>query len=274
MATTVYQPLRNEPLGPRPGFVDAVRSEGTKFRTVRSSYWTLFAVAAVTIGLGYLVSSVVTARWDRLSFADKLTFDPTRVSLTGVTLAQLIIGVLGVLVITAEFSTGMIRSTLAAVPRRLEMYAAKATVLAPPVFLVGTLAALVAFLGGQAIFAGKGIGVSITAPNEWRAIVGAGLVLTLEALFALGVGTFVRHTAGAIAAYVGVLLVAPLILSALPDPYGRDITEYFPLPAGEAVMRVHQVHDLLPWGSGLAVMVGWAAVALIIGAWRISTRDA
>lgn len=275
MTSVTYRPFRAEPLGARPGFVDAVRSEWTKFRTVRSTWWTLVAVAAVTIGLGYAVSAAVTARWDRMSLVQRLTFNPTTRSLTGLFLAELIIGVLGVLVITSEYSTGMIRSTLAAFPHRRQVLVAKASVLVLPVFLVGAVSALAAFLGGQAIFSKKGIGVSLTAPGEWRAIVGAGIVLTLEALFALGLGTVVRHTAGAIAAYVGFLLVAPLILSALPDPWGRDLEEYFPLSAGQAFMRVgHTSRDLLPAGSGLAVLCGWAVLALALGAWFISRRDA
>ncbi len=229
---------------------------------------------AVTIGFGAIVSAAIVGRWDRMSLAQRLAVDPTARSLTGFMLSQLFIGVLGVLVITSEYSAGMIRSTLAAMPHRRQVLAAKAMSLTPPVFLVGTLSALLAFLSGQAILAGKGIGVSLGAPQEWRAVLGAGLVLTLEALIALGLGAMIRQTAGAIASYVGVLLVAQLLLSALPDPYGRDISEYFPFNAGRALMKIHTTPDLLPPWSGLAVLCAWAVVSLGVAGWLITRRDA
>ena len=177
MTTTTFVP-RLGPLGRRPGFRDTWLSEWTKFRTVRSTWWTFFAVLAVTIGLGSAVCAAEVARWDHLSLRRQLSFDPTARSLTGLTLSQLIIGVLGILVVTSEYSTGMIRSTLAAVPRRRQVLGAKALSLIGPVFVLSTAAALIAFLAGQAILASKGIGVSLSGPSEWRAIVGAGAVLT------------------------------------------------------------------------------------------------
>ena len=261
-------------LGPRPRFRDTLLCERTKLRTVRSTWWTLFAVFAVTLAFGAIVTAAIVGRWDRMSVAQRLAIDPTARSLTGFMLSQLFIGVLGVLAITSEYSGGMIRSTLAAMPHRRQLLAAKAISLAPPVFLVGAVSALLAFLSGQAILSNKGIGVSLGAPQEWRAVLGAGLVLALEALIALGLGAMIRQTAGAIASYVGVLLVAQLILSALPDPYGRDITEYFPFNAGRALMKVHTSPDLLPPWSGLAVLVVWAVVSLGVAGWLITRRDA
>lgn len=274
MTTSTLTPFRLQAWGPRPSFRDTVRAEWLKLRTVRSSWWTLLVIAVVTIGLGYAVCAAEVARWNHLSLSEKLSFDPTAHSLSGLMLSQLIVGVFGVMVITSEYSTGMIRSTLAAMPRRRQVLSAKALTLVGPVFLVGTLAALVAFLGGQAILADKGIGVSLGAPSEWRAVVGAGAVLTLEALLALGIGVIIRHTAGAIASYVGVVLVAPLILSALPDPWGRDITQYFPFTAGQALMKVHRTHELLPPGTALAVLCAWAVASLGVAAWSITRRDA
>ena len=273
MTATLNVP-QSETLGPRPGFGDTLRAEWTKLWTVRSTWWTLLAVLAVTVGLGLLVSGATVARWDHLSLERRLTIDPTAQSLVGLMLSQLIIGVLGVLIITSEYATGMIRSTFAASPHRRQVLGAKAISVSGPVFVVAVVAALLAFLAGQAIFAGKGIGVSLGAPGEWRAIVGAGVVLMLESLIALGLGVIIRHTAGAVATYVGVLLVAPLILGALPDPWGRDITEYFPFTAGRALMKIHMTPDLLPPAAGLAVLCGWAVAVLGVGAWLIGRRDA
>lgn len=272
--TATAAPPEAPALGPRPGFRDVLVAEWTKLRSVQSTWWTLFAVFAVVVGLGCLICAVTAARWDRMSLAQRLSIDPTMRSLNGLVLAQLLIGVLGALVITSEYATGMIRSTLAAVPRRRQVLFAKVLTLVVPVFVVGTLAAFVAFTAGQAILASKGIGVSLGAPNVWRAIVGAGIVLTLEAVLALGIGALVRHTAGAIASYVGILLVVPLLLSALPDPWGRDITEYFPFTAGQALRSVVSRPDLLPPWSGFAVLCGWAVVAVGLAAWSITRRDA
>ena len=184
------------------------------------------------------------------------------------------IGVLGALVITAEYSTGMIRSTFAAVPQRVSVLAAKAITFFGVALVVGTAACVTAFLGGQAIFAGKGIGVSLGAANELRAVLGGGVFLALLGLLALGIGAIVRHTAGAIAAFVGLILVAPALVGALPSPWSGNIAKFLPANAGQTLISVHtSAGQLSPWAA-LAVLVGWVAVSLGTAAVLICRRDA
>ena len=253
---------------------DVMRAEWTKLRTIRSTGWTLLTVLVGTIAIGALICEAVVSRWDQMSAIDQANFDPTFRSLTGLFIAQIAIGVLGVLAITSEYATGMIRSTLAAVPARRLVLAAKGVALAAPAILVSTVTCVAAFLTGQAILATKGIGVSITGPGELRAVMGGGLYLTVMALFALGLGAIFRRTAGAVTAFICLVLVAPVIVGALPKPWGPDIQKYLPGNAGQAILNVHATSgSLSPW-AGFAVLSAWAAAALALGAWLITHRDA
>ena len=256
------------------GPIDTLRSEWTKLRTVRSTWSCLLIVLGGSTAVGSLVCAAVAAHWDKMSLGERVTFDPTFRSLTGLAIAQLAIGVLGVLVITAEYSSGMIRSSLAAVPSRREVLAAKATALAPVALIVGTATCVGSFLVGQAILNSKGIGVSLAQPAVLRAVLGGGLYLTALALFGLGLGTICRRSAAGISAFVGLVLVAPAIIRTLPAPWGNDIAKFFPSEAGQALLNVKAASgQLAPW-TGFAVLCAWAAVALILGAVVISRRDA
>jgi hypothetical protein len=227
-----------------------------------------------TIAISVLICEAIVSRWDQMSAIDHASFDPTFRSLTGLFIGQIAIGVLGVLAITSEYATGMIRSTLAATPARRLVLAAKGVALAAPALVVSTIACVVAFLTGQAIFAAKGIGVSITAPGELRAVIGGGLYLAVMALFALGLGAVFRRTAGAMTAFIGLVLVAPVIVGAFPKPWGPDIEKYLPANAGQAILNIHATNgSLSPW-PGFAVLSLWAAAALGLGAWLITHRDA
>jgi hypothetical protein len=249
-------------------------AEWTKLRSVQSTVWTLIATLVGTVGIGFAVCYATVARWDQMSVHDRIQLDPTFKSLTGLFLAQVAVAVLGVLAITSEYATGMIRTSFAAVPQRRLVLAAKAVVLAIPVFVVGSAASFAAFLSGQAILASKHAGVSLSDPGVLRAVVGGGLFLTVLALFALGLGGICRRTAGAIAAFVGLVLVAPNIITALPKPWGPDIAKYLPSQAGQAILSVHPpANSLAPW-SGFAVLCAWTAAALAMGAWLITRRDA
>jgi len=253
---------------------DVLHAEWTKLRTVHSTWWALLTVLCGTIGVGLLICAAVAARWDHMSAMDRANFDPTFRSLTGLFIGQLAIGVVGALAVTAEYSTGMIRSTFAAVPRRGRVLAAKALALVTPALVVSTVGCVVAFLGGQAILATKGAGVSLGAPGELRAVLGGGVFLALLALFALGLGAVFRHTAAAISAFVGLVLVLPVIVSPLPSPWGRDVAPYLPSLAGQAISNVRTHTGLLPPWSGLAVLIVWAAGALGAAAWLTTRRDA
>jgi ABC-2 type transport system permease protein len=206
--------------------------------------------------------------------AQFIDIDATQISLRGVFLAQLAIGVLGVLVISGEYSTGMIRSSLAAVPSRTPVLVAKAAVFAGVVFVFSLVASFGAFLIGQGVQSSTHLQATLSTPGAVRAIFGAALYLTLIGLLAVGLGFLIRSTAGAIAALFGVVLVAPILAEALPAPYGVDIDKFLPLTAGMRVISTTDFdHDALgPW-AGIGITAVYAAVALIVGAVVLKRRD-
>jgi ABC-2 type transport system permease protein len=242
---------------------DLVRSEWAKFRTVSSTYWSLFAAVAAMIGLGAIISSAQSGH--------QAGFDPVSTSLSGVLLAQLAIGVLGVLFVTSEYSTGMIRTTFTAAPQRRSVIAAKAAVFAVVALVVGTVTSLVTFLVGQALLGTNG--VSITSPGALRSVIGVGLYLGLLGVFAVGLGTIIRSTAGAIASVFGLILVLPAIAAALPTSIRDSVDKYLPGNAGQAIFHtIRDTSTLSPW-AGLAVFALYAAAALGAGLFLVSRRD-
>lgn len=251
-----------------------VRSEATKLRTVRSTVWTLLAMVVATVGVGTLLSVARVSRWDQLTLRERLSIDPTAVSLRGVFLAQLAIGVLGVLVISSEYSTGMIRTTLTAVPRRGMVLFAKAVVFTVVAFVVAEVASLVAFFAGQSVLASKHVDASLSDPGVLRAVVGAGVYLTLIGLLGLGLGTLLRRTAGAIATLFGLVLVAPALVEALPSPWNTDVGKLLPINAGRALFTVRPNSDLLSPAGGLVALLVVVGVVLAFAFVAIERRDA
>ena len=209
-----------------------------------------------------------------MSAIDKLRFDPTSFSLRGVFLAQLALGVLGVLVISSEYSTGMIRTTFTAVPHRVYVLIAKAVVFAIAAFGVALVACFAAFEVGQAIFASKNASVSLGDSGVLRAVLGSAVYLTAVGLAGLALGTLLRRTAGAIATLFGVVLVLPALVSALPSPWDTDVSKYLPSEVGRALFSVRQPSDLLSPGAALAVLVAYVVVALGAAAYVLRRRDA
>ena len=269
-ATLTQAPPGRDARGP----LDTTRSEWTKLRTVRTTWYCLLVVLAGSIAVGGLVSAAFASNWAKMSSTERATFDPTFRSLSGLFLAQLVIGVLGVLAITAEYSSGMIRSTLAAVPDRREVLAAKVAALAPVALAVSTIACIGSFLVGQAILSGKDIGVSIAHPAVLRAVLGGGLYLTALALFGLGLGTICRRTAAGLSAFVGLVLVAPVVVRMLPSSWGNNIAKFLPSEAGQALVSVRTAsNQLSPW-TGFAILCAWTAAALVVGGFLIARRDA
>ncbi len=243
----------------------ATRSEWTKMRSVRSTIWTVVAAIALAVGFGSLVTVSQVNDWESLSPGEQARFDPAWLSLSGLFLAQLAMGVLGVLMITSEYATGQIRSTLAATPQRLTMLAAKASAFVAVVVVAGFVTTCVSFVTGQAIFSTKGLDVSIGDPGVARAVVGGALYLTTVGLLGLGIGTIVRRTAGAITTLVALLLVVPIVSGFLPASWNHNVGKYLPAGAGMAIINVvPEPGSLAPW-SGLAVFVGYAAAALVLG---------
>ena len=252
----------------------ALGSEATKMRSVRSTMWTLFATLAVTIGIGALICLARVSRWDQLSVRELRTFDRTSFSLRGLFLAQLAIGVLGVLVISSEYTTGMIRTTLAAIPQRQVMLAAKVVVFAVVAFVVATVACVAAFLVGQAILSQKTVGISLSDSGAVRAVLGAAFYLTVIGLLGVALGTLLRRTAGAIATLFGLVLVLPALVSALPSPWDTDVAKYLPSDAGNALFTVRQTSDQLRPGAAFAVLVAYVVVALALAGVALARRDA
>ena len=256
-----------------------IRSEWIKLRSLRSTWFSLLAAVVIIAGLGTLFSAVRAHRLNqdlRPGSGNRIfDFDATQVSLRGVFLAQLAIGVLGVLVIAGEYGTGMIRSSIAAVPHRTPVLIAKALVFAVAVFIVSYVSAFAAFLLGQRALASTHLQASLSTPHAERAILGAAIYLTLIGLLAIGLGFIVRNTAGAIATLFGIVLVAPLLTNALPTPYSTDIAKYLPLNAGTqiAVTRNYDPTMLGPW-TGIGVTAIYAVVALLLGGVVLLRKDA
>ena len=242
-----------------------LRSEWAKMGSVRSTSWNLAIATAAMIGYGAINSASHTN-------AHHATFDPVSTSLSGVLLAQLAIGVLGVLVITSEYSTGMIRSTFAAAPQRHAVIAAKAGVLGAVAFAVGTVASLISFLLGQAIMGAHG--VSLTSPGAARSVLGVGAYLGLLGVLAVGLGTVLRRNTGAIAALFGLILVLPALLLTLPSSIQDTIVKFLPGNAGQAIFTTgHDTSTLAPW-AGLVVFALYAGLALAISLVLVRRHDA
>jgi ABC-2 type transport system permease protein len=231
----------------RPLLLDVLRSEWTKLRSVRSTYWTLLAAAAVTIGLGAILSVFYIHNYTTMSATDRAAFEPTSYALSGLFLAQLAIGVLGALVITSEYGTGMIRTTFAAVPQRRLVLGAKAIVFTAVTLVTGVASCLVGFFLSQAILSTHHLQTTIGAPGVLRAVIGGGLYLAVLGLLAFGIGAIIRHTAGAISTIFGLILVVPTIALFLPSSWSNQISPYLPSNAGRAIFSVTpEAHSLAP----------------------------
>jgi ABC-2 type transport system permease protein len=255
-------------------FPRVLHAEWLKFRSVRSSWLTLAITMVLVVGLGALFTAARASRWPPRDPGELFTFDPTRVSLAGVFLAQLAMGVLGVLVVTGEYASGTIRATFTAVPRRLQVYFAK-----PLVFGVMSLLALLptafaAFVVGQHMLSSKGIQTTLAAPHVLRAVIGAALYLTVIGLFGIGLGWLLRHTAGAISTLFGILLILPILARFLPAPWSDDVSKWLPSDAGQRIFAVRpDLPSLGPW-PGFALLCGYVAAVLVVGGITVLRRDA
>lgn len=272
-ALTSISPISSRAQQPAvtPRFSDTVRSEWTKFRSVRSTPISLLIGIVLAIGVGALISNVRATNYHQAVHA---VWDPTTISLRGVMVAQLAIAVLGVLVITSEYSTGMIRTSLAAVPRRPGFLAAKMLVFTAVSVVVGEIVSFVAFLVGQGLISGKAPTASLSQGVSLRAVIGAGLYLAVLGIIAVGIGVIVRSTAGAIASIVALLYVLPGLVSALPNSWSQPLSKYWPTDAGSQVYTVvRESHTLSAW-AGFADMCVFAAIVLAVGFYLLKKRDA
>jgi ABC-type transport system involved in multi-copper enzyme maturation permease subunit len=213
-------------------------------------------------------------RYDRLSLTQRITFDPTAMSLRGLFLSSLSIGVLGVLVTSSEYATGTIRTTLTAVPQRHWVLSAKAVTFGAVAFAVSIASAATAFFAGQAVLAGKNLGVSITDADVLRAVVGAAFYLLAAGLLGLALGAILRSTASAISTLVSLLFVLFLLGQALPDPWNNDVTKFLPGRAGAALFATRADSSLLSPGTAFVVLVAWLVAAYALAAVLLARRDA
>jgi ABC-2 type transport system permease protein len=259
-----YSPLRRR--------ADVLRSEVRKLATVRSTYWALAAVAVSNIAVAALLAIFLPGH---MSASQKTDIDSVRVSLGGLHLSQVAVGVLGVLVVTGEYGTGMIRASLAAVPQRRLLLAAKTAVFTAAALITATASCFAAYYAFQALLpAGDAMRTSLSDPGVLRAVAGAGLYLTVLGLLGLGLGAVLRSSAGAVATLLGLLFVPTLLAALLPQSWQDSIGGYLPMNAGEAIITIHhQAGTLLPW-PGLGVFCLYAAAALTAGFILITRRDA
>jgi ABC-2 type transport system permease protein len=311
MATTATLDRQLSPLPPatgRAGLRGAIASEFTKIRSVRSSYWTLAALLVVSIGIGAAITAGAAANFGH-NPGNKADFDATQTSLIAFfEIGQLIIAVIAALAITSEYSTGMIRTSLTAQPRRGVIYAAKAIVLTSVTLVVSLVTSFIAFFVGQALLSGHGVSASLfhtvtiprfanmNCPNGpggctatfsgtvvihpstvLLAIIGCALFVTLVALIAFGIGALVRHTAGTIAIAIAALFIIPVLEQALPANWRWDIMRFLPDAANQQVsvtIRDNLNQHLWSAWPQLGVTALWAAALVAAGAYLFRKRDA
>jgi ABC-2 type transport system permease protein len=249
-------------------------SEWTKLRSLRSSRWGLLVATVLGIGLSVVFAFVLSSRWGQISPKERASHHPLDVALAGVNIAQLAIGVLGVLVITGEYSTGMIRSTFVAVPKRLPVLWGKAVVYATITFALMLPSVVVAFFASQAILDRHQIlQISFSHPGVARSVIGGAVYLVLIGVFGLGLGAILRNTAGGIAAFAAIMFVIPPLMNLLPTSWSNAITQYLPSEAGRSIFSlVPDAHRLSP-GAGAALFCGYVALTLAIAAILLVRRD-
>ncbi|HUB23510.1 MAG TPA: ABC transporter permease [Streptosporangiaceae bacterium] len=255
----------------------ALNAEWTKARTLASTGWLLLAAIAATVAVSTAVAAAVTCP------AGNCAEDPAKISLTGVYLGQAVVAILAVLMISGEYSTGMIRVTLAAMPGRATVLAAKAAILTGLVLAAGAVAVLGCVLAGHIILPGHGIGPSHGYPSlslgdgpVLRATAGSVLYLVLVALLSLGTAAAVRDSGTAIGVVLGLLYLFPIVAAVLGgSPLGRHLQQIGPMTAGLAIQATTGLRHLpiSPW-AGLGVLAAWTAAALLAGGLVLCLRDA
>ena len=234
-----------------------VLSEWTKLHSLRSTRWSLFAGVLLTILFPILFAAATTSHWGSMSAHERADRHPLDIALAGVNVSQLALAVLGVLVITGEYSTGMIRASFTAVPKRLPVLWAKTAVFGVVSFLLMLPPVLIAFFH----------------PGVARSVIGGAVYLLLVGIFALGIGAIVRNTAGGIATFAAIFFVIPPLMNILPTSWNNAISQYLPSEAGRQIFSLtHGAHSLAPWPGGL-LFLGYCALTLAIAAVLLVRRD-
>lgn len=260
--------------GPPARFLDLAAAEWIKLRSVRSTYWVALCAVVPALLVGILIAQDVSSNWATLSTQPGFHFDALASSFDGFEFSQLIVGVLGVLMISAEYSSGLIRSTLAATPQRGAVLLAKTAVIGGVALLFGEVLAFTVFFPVQAIMHGVGAGVSIGSPGALRAILVAGFYLAVLALIGLAFGTLLRHTAGAIAAVFSLVFLLPGVISVFPSPWSDRIGKFLPTNCiGQLISQQGHANDLSrPWS--FVVLIGYPVILLTLANYALRRRDA
>ena len=253
---------------------DVLASEWIKLRTVRSTYLTLLSAAVAAVGVGYLVAHADATHWPSMNPAARAAFDPVADSFSGLGLAQLAFGVIGVLAISSEYATGLIRTTFAAVPGRRAVLAAKAAVVGAVTLLTGELVAFATFFAGQQALSARHLDVTLAHPGALRGVLAAGFYLAVTAWVGLGLGAVIRHTAGAISAMIAVVFLVPTIIHALPAPWDTRIGRYTLDGAAHQMIAQHPQPGYLSAGPSFLVCAAYVVAAIAVAAVLITRRDA
>jgi ABC-type transport system involved in multi-copper enzyme maturation permease subunit len=251
-----------------------IRSEWTKLRSVRSTKWTLAVATLLLIGLPCLVAAITASHWNSMSPQDQADRNPIDILGAGVGAGQLAIAVLAVLAITAEYSTGMIRASFTAVPKRLPVLWAKLVVFAAVATALAVPAVLIAYWATQSIFhAQPTLQVSLSQPGVARTILGMALYIPLIGIFALGLGAIVRNTAAGISIFAAIFFVIPPLMLLLPASWRDPVQPYLPNNAAQAIGTLDNGRDLLNPGPGAVVFVAYCVVVVGIAAILMRRRD-
>jgi ABC-2 type transport system permease protein len=302
--TTTTLDVRLSSLPPATGHAGlrgVLASEFTKLRSVRSTYWTLFALVVISLGIAAIAGAAAASDLHS-NPGDKAGFDATQASLIGFfEFGQLVIAVLGALTITSEYSTGMIRTSLTAMPRRGTLFLGKLIVFTTVTLVFTIVTSFIAFFIGQALLSGSGVAASLfhsttvpanafVNPNNVQfsgtltispgtvltAVIGSALFVTVVALIAFGLGAIIRHTAGTITSVIGVMFVVPIIVQVLPNTWRWDIMRFFPDAAGRVIsvtVGPTNPHLWSTWPQFLVTLL-YAVVALGVGGYLFRRRDA
>jgi ABC-2 type transport system permease protein len=270
---TAARPRPADPTETHPAALDLIAAEWIKLRSLRSTYLVLLVAAITALSIGALVCNTDAAQWPGMSPGARAAFDPMADSFVGFSLAQLLFAAIGVLTVTGEYSSGLIRATFAAVPARRAVLAAKATVACLITIPVGLVTALATFWAGQAILSGQHIGISLGHPGAARAIFSAALFLAATTLIGLGFGVLIRNAAGALTAVVVLLFLAPSFLHG-SGQWVIDIANALPANAIRRLVSLHPWPHAPSITESSIVIVVYPVVALAAAAYVLHRRDA
>jgi ABC-2 type transport system permease protein len=267
------------PISTRQLWSSFIAAEWIKLRTVRSTVITLVVALVLAVGFGALACERLAQHLSEFSSpfqrADYMRgLDPTSQSLIGNAIAQLAIGALGVLVVTSEFGSGMIRASIIAMPQRQRWIGAKLAVFTGVALVVGQLLTFTSFWVGQAMLSSQHAGVSLGHPGVLKSVVATGLYVALVGLLGATLGLIIKHTAGALTTLLGAIFVLPAITSAFPEPLQGHVARFLPESIGERAATVGQLSERFSTWEGIALMAGYALILFVVGSVLLQRRDA